>query len=81
MAVLKMTEENFEFLKGIRVKSGSLKVYKRSDGKFELQVRRYLWNVKLYNKNFVVGSYEEAEDYLVSTKFERQLPGDLIGII
>ena len=75
-----MSGKDTEFLKGIRVKGGSIKIYKRSDNKYEIEIKRYFWRFKFYTKHMVVGSYEEAEDYLISTKFERHLPGSVIGM-
>jgi hypothetical protein len=77
---VQLSEHKSEFLKGIRVREGSLKIFKRSDGKFVVKITRYLWRFKLYNRNIVVNSYEEAEDYFISAKFEKQLPGSVIGI-
>ena len=75
-----MSRKDSEFLKGIRVKGGSMKIYKRSDDKFEIEINKYFFRFKYYTKCLVVESYEEAEDYLISAKFERQLPESIIGL-
>ncbi len=64
---------NAEFIKGIRVANGSVKIHKLSDGRFVVTTKKYFLGVKYSEKRKILSSMEEAEDYFVSAKFEKRI--------
>jgi len=62
-----------EFVKGIRVANGSIKIHKLSDGRFLVTIKRYFHGIKYSEKRKILSSMDEAEDYFVSAKFERRI--------
>ena len=74
-----MNLDDLELIKGIRVKNGSVKIYKQTDGKYLVSIKRYFLKIKTFDKKIIVPTFEEAEDYLASAKFDKLITKEILN--